>query len=597
MNSTSSIKCPMATTAQCPFNSLPTEVFHTIFNTLSEPEFVNCSRASKSLYRLCAPYLWSKIHIQSSSQLKDFQTTEAQSALSRNSRHVRSLFLFKELHSTFLPLSTAASEGYLPLCTNLKELHLSTFCEGAPFNRESIPKLTPEVEDAIISLIRQNPSLTSFTIRSQDLTDETLLRITAKELPNLQVLRIVPFLSPWIAKMLLEGLPESIQNISLLVRSDDDRDRTIMLRANNEEAVQSRNHHSLEALNICCLWNMMDEPQDETQDELELENPTRREENILIPFLDTCGPALKSFVGYSTKLFCNERIRRALGRTSVEWTCLSFDDVPQSMISSDGDIAALIRAGPHWEVIDLYGYEEAGPLTQVAILDHAARLRHLDISYISSFSSEDLCTILSKCKSLVRFTAIDPVEPDPAVNPVISGADFIQLDWASTSLAAWNCMITVPRSNGGDEEEEDGQANNEMESHKIQQQVYQKLAQQTRLRELKLGLLDRKQVPEDESWYQTQCLEMTLASGMDELAGLKDLRQLDVSYMNHNLGVRELEWMAEHWPKLKKIDGLFRGCRDPRPVVHEWLATHQPDWVVDDNVRQERQTALRRIWY
>ncbi|KAG0358826.1 hypothetical protein BG005_001781 [Podila minutissima] len=304
--------------------------------------------------------------------------------------------------------------------------------------------------------------------------------------------------------MLLEGLPESIQNIILLVRWDDDRDRTIMLRANNEEAVQSRNHHSLEALSICCLWNVMDEPQDETQDELELENPTRREENILIPFLDTCGPALKSFVGYSTKLFCNERIRRALGRTSVEWTCLSFDDVPQSMISSDGDIAALIRAGPHWEDIDLYGYEEAGPLTQAAILDHAARLRHLDISYISSFSSEDLCTILSKCKSLVRFTAIDPVDPDPAVNPVISGADFIQLDWASTSLAAWNCMITVPRSNGGDEEEEDGQANNEMESHKIQQQVYQKLAQQTRLQELKLGLLDRKQVPEDKSWYQTQ---------------------------------------------------------------------------------------------
>ncbi|KAF9336599.1 hypothetical protein BG006_008061 [Podila minutissima] len=332
-----------------------------------------------------------------------------------------------------------------------------------------------------------------------------------------------------------------------------------MLRANNEEAIQSRNHHSLEALNICCLWNVMDEPQDETQDELELENPTRREENILIPFLDT------------------------------------FDSVPQSMISSDGDIAALIRAGLHWEVIDLDGYEEAGPLTQAAILDHAAHLRHLDISYISSFSSEDLCTILSKCRSLVRFTAIDPVDPDPAVNPVMSGADFIQLDWASTSLAVWNCMITVPRSNGGDEEEEDGQANNEMESHRIQQQVYQKLAQQTRLQELKLGRLDRKQVPEDESWYQTQCLEMTLASGMDELAVLKDLKQLDISYMNHNLGLTELEWMAKHWPKLEKIDGLFRGCRDPRPVVHEWLATHQPDWVVDDNVRQARQTALRRI--
>ncbi|KAG0095910.1 hypothetical protein BGZ93_005247 [Podila epicladia] len=435
-------------------------------------------------------------------------------------------------------------------------------------------------------------------IQSPDLTDETLLRITTKELPNMQMLRVAPFVSPWIAKMILEGLPESIQKVSLLVRSDDDRDRTIMLRANNEEAVQSRNHHSLEALNIYCLWDVMDEPQDGTQNDLVLENPTRREETILIPFLDTCGPALKSFVGYSTKLFCNERIRRALGRTSFEWRCLNFDCVPESMISSDEDIAALIRAGSHWEIIDLDGYEEAGPLTQAAILDHAAHLRQLDISYISSFSSEDMCTILSKCKSLVRFTAIDPMDPDPTMNPVMSGADFIQLDWASTSLTVWNCMITVPRPSGGEgEEEEDGQANDEMESHRIQRQVYQKLARQTRLRELKLGRLDGKQVPEDESWYQTQCLEMTIASGMDELAALKDLKHLDVSYMNHNIGVRELEWMAENWPKLKKIDGLFRDYRDSMPGVHEWLATHRPDWVRtdEDEVRHERPTALHHF--
>ncbi|KAG0018423.1 hypothetical protein BGZ81_010248 [Podila clonocystis] len=221
------------------------------------------------------------------------------------------------------------------------------------------------------------------------------------------------------------------------------------------------------------------------------------------------------------------------------------------MISSDGDIAALIGAGSHWGTIDLDGYEEAGPLTQAAILDHAAHLKHLDISYIPSFSSKDMGAILAKCERLVKFIAIDPMDPDPTMNPVMSGADFIQLDWVSTSLTVWNCLS--------------------------------KLAQQTQLRELKLGLLDGGQVPEHESWHQTQCLEMTLASGMDELAVLKDLKHLDVSYMLHHIGVRELEWMATHWPKLKKVDGLFKGCHSPMPGVREWIAAHQRYWVMDDD--------------
>ncbi|KAG0332554.1 hypothetical protein BG000_009916, partial [Podila horticola] len=477
----------------------------------------------------------------------------------------------------------ADSEGYLPpVCTNLKELQLSTFCGllGTTYNRGSIKTFTPEVEYAIIALIQQNPSLISVTIESADITDETLLRIIVKELPNLQDLSVVSCLSPWTAKVLLEGLPESIQKVSLLVKPGDDRNRAMMQRFNNEEAAQSRNHHALKTLMILWMWSETATFPSEFQNEFE--NPTMPEENVLVPFLDTCGPALKHFIGYSTRLFCNERIRRAVGRTSIEWRHLSFSHVPESMISSDGDIAALIQAGSRWDAIDLDGYEEAGPLTQAAILEHAGHLRHLDISYIPSFSSVDMCTILGKCKSLVKFTAIDPMDPDPTVNPVISGTSLIQLDWASTSLTVWKCMITVPRPYGS-EEEEDGQANNEMESHRIQRQVYQKLARQTRLRELRLGLLDGGQVPEHDSWYQTQCLEMTLASGMDELAELKNLEQLDVSYMMHKIGIIELEWMAVHWPKLKTVNGLFRSGHDPMPGVRQWTTMHRPYWVTTDD--------------
>lgn len=95
-----------------------------------------------------------------------------------------------------------------------------------------------------------------------------------------------------------------------------------------------------------------------------------------------------------------------------------------------------------------------------------------------------------------------------------------------------------------------------MEARRIQQQVYQTLAQLTGLCELYLGLLDVGTEDVNDSWYQTHSLEMTLKSGLDGLAPLKDLKVLDVSYMMHKIGVQELEWMATNWPKLEQVKGL-----------------------------------------
>lgn len=281
-------------------------------------------------------------------------------------------------------------------------------------------------------------------------------------------------------------------------------------------------------------------------------------------------------------MFGNQRIRTALDQLGIQCISLNFGALLE--ISTDQEMAHTIRLS-QWQEISFCCYKIAGPQTLAAVLELAEHLRVLDVSCYRYFSSLDLCAFLGKCRALVKFNAIDgalPIavdnmEPSLIVSPIISGADFIEVEWQSTpSLKWWTCMISVPRPDiDGDEHDH---TNNAMEARRIQRQVYQKLAQLTGLCELCLGLLDIGDAALEDSCYQTHSLEMTLESGLDGLAPLKDLEVLDVSYMMHKIGVQELEWMVANWPKLKQVKGLFRSCRDPVPGAREWVKKHRPDW-------------------
>ncbi|KAG0036944.1 hypothetical protein BGZ82_003427 [Podila clonocystis] len=343
---------PMPTSRS--FVSLPPEILRMIFLAVDPPDRTRCCRLNKYLNSVAAPLLWQWVKPNSLKQIRRLCTRDAQRAFTRNTAHVRHLYLTREAFSLFLPRKKTSttcldcssssssssawsrqktpSDLYLPgVFTNLRYLTL-----GPGLGQDDIIDyyrsrytFTQEEEDALVAFLRQNTTLTNVAINQDDMHIDALLRITTQEelLSNLTRLRVGPYLTTWTAKVLLEGLPESIR--------------------------RAREHD-----------------------------------------------------------------------------------------------------------FEIWGH----------------------------------CRI-DRCR-----------DPDRTMNPVMSGADFIQLDWASTSLTVWNCMIMVPRPNGG-EEEEDGLANNETESHSIQRQVCQKLAQQTKLRELKLGLLGGGQVPQHESRHQTQCLE------------------------------------------------------------------------------------------
>jgi hypothetical protein len=51
-------------------------------------------------------------------------------------------------------------------------------------------------------------------------------------------------------------------------------------------------------------------------------------------------------------------------------------------------------------------------------------------------------------------------------------------------------------------------------------------------------------------------LEISLESGQHKLAGLKNLKNLDVRGLRTRIGLKEAQWMTEDWPSLRVITGL-----------------------------------------
>jgi hypothetical protein len=111
-------------------------------------------------------------------------------------------------------------------------------------------------------------------------------------------------------------------------------------------------------------------------------------------------------------------------------------------------------------------------------------------------------------------------------------------------------------------------------SREQQQRVYDRLGGLKNLRLLDLGYdygqldnMARKQylgfyggsIYEGETRFAkliSNVLELNLASGLDRLAGLKNLETFGFDGADHCIGEAELMWMVTHWPKLTSIRGL-----------------------------------------
>lgn len=76
---------------------------------------------------------------------------------------------------------------------------------------------------------------------------------------------------------------------------------------------------------------------------------------------------------------------------------------------------------------------------------------------------------------------------------------------------------------------------------------------------------------------RVDCLEMSLESGLGTLKDLKELRELNMYGMRTRIGVPEVQWMVEHWPKLQRVYDL-RGGEGNDEGAEQWLRENCP-WI------------------
>ncbi|KAG0086262.1 hypothetical protein BGZ93_000215 [Podila epicladia] len=321
---------------------------------------------------------------------------------------------------------------------------------------------------------------------------------------------------------------------------------------------------------------------------------------MILSFLTRCPNLESIYLRDLGKDFDCEIFSSALRRSCRQLCRLEIDWFSGE---SDQDIAHLINSSfSGWKYLRLDNPDGFGPLATRAVMRHAHSLEQLLVPDCGGFHSRDLQRFLTYAPNLWNFEGTTSNEYNRMPIDVRLGAqDLIDSKWACQRLQRLVLVIDqIPRPlircryDGRPFTDEFLPAHlrpghpyvTVAESRALQREVYRQLGSLHTLQELVLGhVLDRepKFILDMEDYqdfdglthryvargYQYECLELTLESGLDLLAGLTSLRVLNVTRMAHRIGVNELEWMNVHWPNLKTIAGLVRKPRLRGIVVDE----------------------------
>ncbi|KAG9064773.1 hypothetical protein KI688_003032 [Linnemannia hyalina] len=222
-------------------------------------------------------------------------------------------------------------------------------------------------------------------------------------------------------------------------------------------------------------------------------------------------------------------------------------------------------------------------LTSQALTSASKRgLQGLYIADGRKFASNDIQSFLHHGRSLRSLTSPLP--------PTVMAADVIQSQWACTWITVLSIQIGgIPRPDvefdALGKRIEAGtplHSGTLEESRIIQRKVYAQLGVLVSLQQLTLG-----NSPSSRSFivgtgeqgpvyynplFQTNCLEMSLESGLGLLGGLTALQSLDVSSMAHRIGEDELRWMESRWHSMRELIGLNR-----KKIDAIWLSLYDPD--------------------
>ncbi|KAG0227845.1 hypothetical protein BGW41_003660 [Actinomortierella wolfii] len=231
-----------------------------------------------------------------------------------------------------------------------------------------------------------------------------------------------------------------------------------------------------------------------------------------------------------------------------------------------------------------------------ALANHTDTLEYLVVREAYAKVDQSLVDLLASCTKLraLRLTSY-AINANTFINYIDDIADNQknveqkqqQQRQQYRQLRPWKCENTlidfrvhidgIPRNDWN--EECPGQ------SHDLQEQVLARLGRFHNLQRLELGISEERLQLFEEDFevecysfdlpkYQYECVDMTLENGLGMLHQLRQLRHLVVGNMATHIGPKEAEWMIQHWPRLRVIEGL---CPDDeckaKPKFQE-LAPH-----------------------
>lgn len=264
-----------------------------------------------------------------------------------------------------------------------------------------------------------------------------------------------------------------------------------------------------------------------------------------------------------------------------------------SGFTSDYALELVLRAcGTGWKSLRI---PYLGKLSVEALIQHCSTLEELDVCVAKTLTSQKIRHILSTSPRLAKLSILSTYNGHAEDRTHITAEDFIDLDPAHESVRPWQCESTLKvfsvRISGIPRPGVTRIAREKYlgQRYILQHQIYERLTRLKNLEQLELGHQsfwtdrDREwwspsgQEVLDEWGNHVDCLDMSLASGLKKLGGLKKLRKLCVISMSTSIGVEEVQWMAQNWPRLEAVHGLRpRGNKAEEFEAVKWLRANHP---------------------
>ncbi|KAF9394144.1 hypothetical protein CPC16_012166 [Podila verticillata] len=205
------------------------------------------------------------------------------------------------------------------------------------------------------------------------------------------------------------------------------------------------------------------------------------------------------------------------------------------------------------------------PRAIAAVLKHAVTLE--EFSAIKVQVSTDITRILKSSPKL-RTETIEETDHSNNLEPRVSCTDFVDWDEEVKVILPWLCkdtlealaikIIDVPHWN--DRVPYSGQGG----YPKLFQDSAASMRADWNFTNLKTLQLATKS---DQGKNHDACVQLSPDAGVDKLAGLKNLEKVHINKTGHRITEeRDVKWMADHWPKLRRHDGLDRD-----PNAYKWL--------------------------